>query len=165
MRPRTPGASLMADRIKPADTPDESDEMMDADRQAAQFERVRTAQQTEKAEDYVEMIDDLINAYGEARVTDLAQRFGVSHATVNKIVKRLQRDGLVTSRPYRSIFLTEQGSALADASRKRHQIVLNFLRAIGVSARNAELDAEGIEHYVSAETLAAFAKITSEKDG
>jgi len=42
---------------------------------------------------------------------------------------------------------------------------LNFLRAIGVSARNAELDAEGIEHYVSAETLAAFEKITSEKDG
>ena len=95
----------------------------------------------------------------------LAQRFGVSHATVNKIVKRLQRDGLVTSRPYRSIFLTAQGSALADASRKRHQIVLNFLRAIGVSARNAELDAEGIEHYVSAEALAAFEKITSEKDG
>ncbi|MBT3930232.1 MAG: transcriptional regulator MntR, partial [Rhodospirillaceae bacterium] len=54
---------------------------------------------------------------------------------------------------------------LAAASRKRHQIVLNFLRAIGVSARNAELDAEGIEHYVSAETLAAFEKITSEKDG
>jgi DtxR family manganese transport transcriptional regulator len=155
------------DKLLPTDegTPDPGDELMDAERQAAQFERVRNAQQTEKAEDYVEMIDDLINAYGEARVTDLAQRFGVSHATVNKIVKRLQRDGLVTSRPYRSIFLTEQGSALADASRKRHQIVLNFLRAIGVSARNAELDAEGIEHYVSAETLAAFEKITSEKNG
>lgn len=147
-----------------ADPSDAPDEMMDADRQAAQFERVRTAQQTEKAEDYVEMIDDLINAYGEARVTDLAQRFGVSHATVNKIVKRLQRDGLVTSRPYRSIFLTDEGRDLAEASRERHQIVLNFLRAIGVGKRNAELDAEGIEHYVSAETLAAFAKITAEKD-
>lgn len=155
----------MAERAKPLDNaPEAGDEMMDADRQAAQFERVRTAQQTEKAEDYVEMIDDLINAYGEARVTDLAQRFGVSHATVNKIVKRLQRDGLVTSRPYRSIFLTDQGRDLAETSRKRHQIVLNFLRAIGVSARSAELDAEGIEHYVSAETLAAFERITSEKD-
>ncbi|HCP00092.1 MAG: transcriptional regulator MntR [Alphaproteobacteria bacterium] len=157
----------MPDHTKSAaiKVPDESEEMMDADRQAAQFERVRNAQQTEKAEDYVEMIDDLINAYGEARITDLAHRFGVSHATVNKIIKRLQRDGLVTSRPYRSIFLTEQGTSLADASRKRHQIVLNFLRAIGVSAENADLDAEGIEHYVSAETLAAFEKITSEKDG
>jgi DtxR family manganese transport transcriptional regulator len=155
----------MADRAKPQDemAPDSGDELMDADRQAAQFERVRTAQQTEKAEDYVEMIDDLINAHGEARVTDLAQRFGVSHATVNKTVKRLQRDGLVTSRPYRSIFLTPEGAALAEASRARHQIVLNFLRAIGVSARAAELDAEGIEHYVSKETLAAFERITKEK--
>ena len=43
-------------------------------------------------------------------------------------------------------------------------MVLDFLRAIGVCADNAELDAEGIEHYVSDETLAAFAKITAEKD-
>ena len=154
----------MADNAKPQTKDEPVDEMMDADRQAAQFERVRNAQQTEKAEDYVEMIDDLIKAYGEARVTELAQRFGVSHATVNKVVKRLQRDGLVTARPYRSIFLTTEGHALADKSRARHQVVLSFLRAIGVSADNAELDAEGIEHYVSDETLAAFAKITAEKD-
>jgi DtxR family transcriptional regulator, manganese transport regulator len=155
----------MADRDKPLDTEtaNASDEMMDADRQAAQFERVRTAQQTEKAEDYVEMIDDLINAYGEARVTDLAQRFGVSHATVNKVIKRLQRDGLVTSRPYRSIFLTDEGLTLAETSRARHKVVLDFLRAIGISAENAERDAEGMEHYVSDETLAAFARITQEK--
>ena len=158
----------MADREKSApkaaDTgPHElPDEMMDAHLQAAQFERVRTAQQTEKAEDYVEMIDDLINAYGEARVVELAKRFGVSHATVNKIVKRLARDGLVHTRPYRSIFLTEDGHQLADWSRRRHQIVLNFLRAIGVSERAAELDAEGIEHYVSDETLAAFARVVTQ---
>ena len=150
--------------VKPADDmPDElPGELMDAHLQAAQFERVRTAQQTEKAEDYVEMIDDLINAYGEARVVELARRFGVSHATVNKVVKRLARDGLVHTRPYRSIFLTEQGRELAEWSRRRHQIVLNFLRAIGVSERAAELDAEGIEHYVSDETLAAFARIAAQ---
>jgi DtxR family manganese transport transcriptional regulator len=155
----------MTDRGKPLDTEisESSDKMMDADRQAAQFERVRMAQQTEKAEDYVEMIEDLINAYGEARVTELAQRFGVSHATVNKVIKRLQRDGLVTSRPYRSIFLTEDGLSLAETARSRHKAVLDFLRAIGISAENAERDAEGMEHYVSDETLAAFAQITKEK--
>ena len=153
----------MAERTKSNVPPvaEAPDEMMDARLQAAQFERVRTAQQTEKAEDYVEMIDDLINAYGEARVVELARRFGVSHATVNKVVKRLQRDGLVHTRPYRSIFLTEAGSRLADSSRRRHQLVLDFLRAIGVSERAAELDAEGIEHYVSDETLAAFARVVA----
>ena len=110
-----------------------------------------------------EQIDDLINAYGEARVVELARRFGVSHATVNKVVKRLARDGLVHTRPYRSIFLTEEGRELAEWSRRRHQIVLNFLRSIGVSERTAKLDAEGIEHYVSDDTLAAFARIAAQK--
>jgi DtxR family manganese transport transcriptional regulator len=152
----------MADRRSTATAgPEAENGMMDASRQAAQFARVRTAQQTEKAEDYVEMIDDLINAFGEARVVELAERFGVSHATVNKVVKRLQRDGLVVSRPYRSIFLTDEGRALAAQSRARHQVVLDFLLAIGVGAENAERDAEGIEHYVSDETLGAFERITA----
>ena len=137
--------------------------IVDADRQAAQFRRVRDAHQTEIAEDYVELIDDLIAAYGEARVVELAARFGVSHATVNKVVGRLQRDGRVTSRPYRSIFLTEEGRALAERSRRRHRIVVDFLRAIGVSEKSAESDAEGIEHYVGEETLAAFARVTARR--
>ena len=71
----------------------------DAEQQAAKFERVREAHKTEVAEDYVELIDDLINVNGEARVVELAERMGVSHATVNKIIQRLQREGLVISKP------------------------------------------------------------------
>ena len=129
-------------------------------RQAAGFDRIRRAHQTEIAEDYVEMISDLIAARGEARAVDLAERFGVTQATVNKTIARLQRDGLVTTRPYRSIFLTDAGAELAEMSRRRHQIVLDFLRAIGVSDANAEDDAEGIEHHVSDETMAAFERLT-----
>ena len=46
-------------------------------------------------------------------MSDLAERFGVSHATVNKIVGRLNREGLVTNKPYRSLFLTSEGEELA----------------------------------------------------
>src|SRR5690606_21262318 len=134
-------------------------------RQAAAFDRIRKAHQTEIAEDYVEMIADLIAARGEARAVDLAERFGVTQATVNKTVARLQRDGLVTTRPYRSIFLTEAGSELAEMSRRRHQIVLDFLKAIGVSDENAEIDAEGIEHHVSDETLSALEHLTMKLRG
>lgn len=130
-----------------------------ADQRLAGFERVREAHQTETAEDYVEMIAELIEEHGEARVVELAERFGVSHATVNKVVARLQREGLVTSRPYRAIFLTDSGRDLADRSRHRHAIVLSFLIAIGVSAETAAIDAEGVEHHVSDETLAAFERI------
>lgn len=124
--------------------------------QARRFGRVREAHQSETAEDYVEMIADLIAAQGEARVVDLAARFGVSHATVNKIVARLNREGLVSNRKYRSLFLTEDGAALARRCKERHGIVVAFLKSIGVPDEIAEIDAEGLEHHVSAETLKIF---------
>ena len=129
---------------------------------AAKFDRIRRAHQSEVAEDYVEMIADLIAETGEARTVDLAARFGVTSPTVNAIIQRLYREDLVETRPYRSIFLTEAGQALAEAARDRHRIVRDFLVAIGVPETVAEEDAEGIEHHVSAETLAVFAKITNQ---
>ena len=128
---------------------------------AAKFDRIRRAHQSEVAEDYVEMISDLIEETGEARTVDLAARFGVTSPTVNAIVRRLQRENLVETRPYRSIFLTEAGKALAESSRARHQIVRDFLVTIGVPETTAEEDAEGVEHHVSEETLAVFAQITA----
>ena len=127
---------------------------------AAKFDRIRRAHQSEVAEDYVEMISDLIAETGEARTVDLAARFGVTSPTVNAIIRRLQREDLVETRPYRSIFLTEAGKALAEASRERHRIVRDFLVTIGVPDAIAEEDAEGVEHHVSEQTLAVFAAIT-----
>ena len=104
------------------------------------------------------MIAELIASVGEARLTDLARGLGVTHVTANHAIKRLQRQGLVTSQPYRSIFLTSEGRRLAKESRDRHDLVLQFLAALGVPSTVAESDAEGIEHHVSKETLAAFVR-------
>ena len=104
------------------------------------------------------MIAELIAKTGEARVTDLARGLGVTHVTANRTIKRLQRQGLVTTEPYRSIFLTAPGRNLAQESRDRHEVVVRFLTALGVPPHVAESDAEGIEHHVSHETLAAFVK-------
>ncbi|HSI73689.1 MAG TPA: manganese-binding transcriptional regulator MntR [Fimbriimonas sp.] len=120
------------------------------------FQRTRDDHSREIAEDYVELIDDLIKETGEARAVDLADKLGISHVTVSKTVQRLQRDGFVTSQPYRSIFLTDVGRELADAVRARHDLVLRFLVALGVDSPTAETDAEGIEHHCSPETLAAM---------
>jgi DtxR family manganese transport transcriptional regulator len=128
----------------------------DPSSRAESFKRVREAHQTELAEDYVELIGDLISETGEARVVDLAERLGVSSATVNNAIQRLQRDGLVTTKPYRAIFLTERGQEMAVAARERHRLVVEVLLALGVDAATAEVDAEGIEHHVSEATLAAF---------
>ena len=122
------------------------------------FEQVRNARNSETAEDYTEMIADLIRNAGEARAVDLAKHFGVTGPTVNSIIRRLVRDGLVVSKPYRYIFLTDKGQTLADYCKKRHEIVYNFLIKIGVNSDIAKNDAEGIEHHVSAETLSVFEK-------
>lgn len=132
-----------------------------ATRRAASFHRIRQAHQTEVAEDYVEMIEDLIAETGSARLVDLAEHMGVSSATAAKIIQRLRREGLVDGQPYRSLLLTTQGHALAAMARRRHRIVMEFLLAIGVTREIAEGDAEGIEHHVSEETLAALAKLTA----
>ncbi len=125
--------------------------------QAHRFGAARTAQSSALLEDYAELIADLLVAEGEARPTDIARRLGVSHATVIKTIGRLKREGLATARPYRGVFLTEAGQMLAVRVRARHRLVVDMLIAVGVPREAAEQDAEGIEHYVSETTLAAFA--------
>jgi DtxR family manganese transport transcriptional regulator len=125
---------------------------------SAAFRRVRSDHQSELAEDYVELIADLIDERGEARGTDIALRLGVANATVVKTLKRLQDGGLVTQERYRSIFLTADGWKMAEDGRRKHKIVEGFLLALGISEETARIDSEGIEHHVSEETLRAMAR-------
>jgi DtxR family manganese transport transcriptional regulator len=120
--------------------------------------RTRQEHSEETAQDYVEMVAELIDTTGEARVIDLARRLGVTHVTVSRTLQRLRRDGLVTFLPYRSIFLTAAGRRLAEEARHRHEVVVEFLQSLGVPPAVAHSDAEGIEHHVSGETLEAFEK-------
>jgi len=127
--------------------------------QAEIFRRSRRDRAGEIAQDYVEAIADLSAAVGEARVVDLARRLGVTHVTVNRTLARLQQAGYVNTRPYRGVFLTTTGRRLAAESKRRHETVVAFLRSLGVSEKTSEMDAEGIEHHVSPETLAAFERL------
>ncbi len=122
------------------------------------FRQVREAHRRELIDDYVELISDLIEEFGEARQVDMAARLGVSQPTVAKMLKRLSSAGLVEQVPYRGVFLTSEGETLAAESRARHHIVETFLLALGISPETARRDSEGIEHHVSDETLAVFQK-------
>jgi len=138
--------------------------LQNPDAQAEAFASVRQAHLMESTEDYVELIDDLIRLQGEARLVAVAERLGISQPSASKTITRLQREGYVTSEPYRSIFLTDKGKSLADAARERHDVVYRFLRCIGVSEAVAKIDSEGVEHHVSRETLDAFRQIILERD-
>ncbi len=127
--------------------------------EAEKFRRLRRDHSVEIAQDYVEAIADLVAETGEARVVDLSKRLGVTHVTVNRTVMRLQKAGFVRSQPYRAIFLTDKGRNLAEICKSRHETVVAFLRSLGIPQRVAEMDAEGIEHHVSEDTLAAFRSV------
>ena len=120
------------------------------------FGKARTARSSAMLEDYTELIADLQAGQGEARITEIARALGVTHPTANKAIARLKREGLATSRPYRGIFLTAAGQAMAERCRARHRTVVKLLVAVGVPPDAAETDAEGIEHHVSEATLRAF---------
>ena len=124
------------------------------------FKKVRDAHKTENTEDYLEIIAELLNSKGEARIVDIANELDIAQATANKTIQRLQNQGFVKKEPYRSIFLTLKGQELASISKKRHIIVLTFLKKLGVDPKTAEADAEGIEHHVSNKTLKKIAKPT-----
>ncbi len=120
------------------------------------FTKVRADHASETAQDYVEAVSDILHKQGECRVKDLAGHLGVSHVTVSRIISRLHEEELVQTEPYRPIRLTPKGERLAAMTRQRHEVVIEFLLAIGVPESDAQRDAEGIEHHVGEATLAAM---------
>ncbi len=128
------------------------------------FRKVRHDHATETAQDYVEAVSDIVHRQGVCRVKDLAVLMGVSHVTVSRIVSRLVDEDYLVTEPHRPIRLTEHGERLAAESRGRHEIVMQFLLALGVPEPDAGPDAEGIEHHVGPATLRCMARFIEDRE-
>lgn len=127
-------------------------------KRAEPFIATRGHHDSETAEDYVEIVADLIDQKGEARVCDIAGQLGVSHVTVVRTIERLKDKGYVRSSQHQPVTLTKKGAGLAAFSKERHQFLVEYLAALGVPRNIAEIDVEGMEHHVSQETIHAFKK-------
>ncbi len=150
------GKTRVAKTTRGAKTKTAEPDLATAPVQARRFVAARRRRASATLEDYTELIADLIARDGEARTTDIAERLGVAHPTASKAIGRLEREGLALVRPYRGVSLTAAGQAMAERSRRRHRLVVDLLVAVGAPREAAEADAEGVEHYVSPATLAAF---------
>jgi DtxR family manganese transport transcriptional regulator len=125
---------------------------------AKPFIATRNHHLSELAEDYVEIISELIGLKGEAKIKDIAQYLGVSHVTVIRSMERLKKKGYVIAEPYQSVVLTKEGEKLALRCKKRHLFLLEYLMALGVDEDVAKIDVEGMEHHISQATMDAFQK-------
>lgn len=138
---------------------------------SAGFRQVRAAHANETAQDYAEAIAELRKRQGGVRVTDLARLLGVSHVTVVRTLTRLRHAGIVEETRDQGkgmnagIRLTAAGQRVARDASARHKTVVDILCALGVARATAEVDAEGIEHHVSGETMAAMRRFLRTRRG
>jgi Mn-dependent DtxR family transcriptional regulator len=104
---------------------------------------------TPSMEDHIEIIYSLIEQKGYARVSDIAEALSVLPSSVTKMVQKLDKDGYLIYERYRGLVLTPQGQKLGKRLLKRHDLLEQFLRLIGVDEDLIYKDVEGIEHHLS----------------
>ena len=112
-------------------------------------------------EDYLERILELINTKGYARVVDIAQSLRISQASVTNMVQRLDAEGLLKYEKYRGLALTASGEALARNITRRHRLLTDFLKLLGLDDDVIYHDVEGMEHHISPPTLRAIEALTA----
>ena len=112
-------------------------------------------------EDYLEAILTLSETRGYARSVEVAERLGVSRASVSRAIGKLKELGYVEAGRYASLTLTPAGVAAAQTVRDRHSALKAFLvNTLGVEEAIAEVDACRMEHCVSRETLERIKALT-----
>lgn len=104
---------------------------------------------TPSMEDYIELIYNLIDTKGYARVSDMAEQLAVHPSSVTKMVQKLDKDEYLNYEKYRGFVLTEKGKKIGERLVFRHELLENFLEIIGVEKENIYDDVEGIEHHLS----------------
>jgi DtxR family Mn-dependent transcriptional regulator len=107
---------------------------------------------TSSMEDYLEMIYRTCMEEGYARVNKLAERLNVRPSSATRVIQKLNKLGLVDYRKYGVIKPTGEGKAIGDFLLKRHRIIEEFLKLLGIEETRLK-DTEMIEHDVSLNTL------------
>ena len=110
-------------------------------------------QHTDRMEDYLEVIYELIKEKGYATQTDISESLNVSLPGVSKMLQRLDESKYVKYEKYRGINLTHEGIEVAENIHEKHGLLSELFKMIGVDEDIANIDAEGIEHHLHPQTL------------
>ena len=116
---------------------------------------------TDRMEDYLEVIFELVEQKGYATTVDISTYLNVSSPSVTKMTQKLDETGYLKYEKYRGIRLTDEGVRIAQNIRNRHGLLAEFFKMIGVDEESANSDAEGIEHHLHPETIKRLEDFTS----
>lgn len=107
---------------------------------------------TSSMEDYLEMISRICRKEDYTRISHIADKLNVRPSSVTKVVQKLKELELVDYEKYGIVRLTEKGKELGDFLLKRHEIIEEFLKNIGIGETQLK-DTEMIEHDLSFDAL------------
>lgn len=113
---------------------------------------------TERVEDYLKIIDKIIEKKGYAQVKDVSRELNLSSPTVTGMFKKLTKMGYINYEKYGGATLTEEGKMLAKTTIEKHSIIHDFLQMIGLDEEIANHDACKIEHILTPETFDRITK-------
>jgi len=115
---------------------------------------------THSAAHHLVAIENLIDEYGYARVTDVAKRLAITRGSVSLTIKNLKSRGLVSSDARGFLRLTGEGLEIVRAVQARKSIVVKLLTdVLGVDPEQANIDACKIEHLISGRSAEAIIRL------
>jgi DtxR family transcriptional regulator, Mn-dependent transcriptional regulator len=118
---------------------------------------IQIGQLSESLEDYLEIIFELQQKQGAARVRDIAKAKKVQMPSVTSALKRLEKEGLIIYEAREFARLTSQGEYLAKGLLKRHYFLTAFLvDVLKVDPKTAAIEACSMEHALSQKTMSRF---------
>jgi len=103
----------------------------------------------ESGEMYLEAIWVLNQKTGFVRSIDVSEYLGYSKPSVSRAMGILRKGELIVMNKDGGITLTERGLKVARRVYERHQVIADFLIAIGVDEETAYADSCKIEHDIS----------------
>jgi Mn-dependent DtxR family transcriptional regulator len=114
---------------------------------------------SESTEDHLERIAELVEHKGYARVSDVAEKLGLTASTVSNMVRRLAKRGFVNYEKYRGFTLTAEGHAVAARIKARHEILTELFELLGLEPETIRQEVEDIEHHLRPQTLEVMGKL------
>jgi len=116
---------------------------------------------SERTEDYLEALMQIIEEKGFAKVKDIAEILSISPSSVTEMFQKLKEHGYINYEKYRGVTLTKKGLHIAMKTRKKHETLKEFLCILGIPEKIANEDACRIEHVVNTETMKRLTKFVS----
>ena len=127
----------------------------------AAHESEKTISVSDRVEDYLEVISELVDMKGYAATLDVSRYMNVSAPSVTKMLKKLDAEGFIEYEKYYGINLTDKGQRIADNIKQKHGILLEFFEILGIGKEIANQDAEGIEHHLNPKTIRQIRKFVT----